>query len=154
MEMMTQAPVWVWPLFVGLLALGLRATRTRDVPRVVFFGLPLLALLGLNSVAGIATGPIIWWTFGLAWFVSAAGGWRFGRGWVLGREGSRVRMRGEWLTLLAVMVLFWANYAAAALQTVAPEILDSGLAVAGYAAVLALASGQFAGRSIAVLQLR
>ena len=50
----TETPVWVWPLFLLLLAVGLRARHERFVPVGLFYGLPLLGLSALNAVLGLS----------------------------------------------------------------------------------------------------
>jgi hypothetical protein len=40
----TETPIWVWPLFILLLVLGLRARPERAVPVGLFYGLPFLGI--------------------------------------------------------------------------------------------------------------
>lgn len=48
---LTGTPVWVWPLFAGLVFVGLRATRTRFVPVWLVYVLPLLGVLSMRALA-------------------------------------------------------------------------------------------------------
>tara|TARA_B110000977_G_C11051607_1_gene482558 strand:- start:1765 stop:2037 length:273 start_codon:yes stop_codon:yes gene_type:complete len=66
-EILTGTPLWVWPLFILLVVLGLRARHERMVPIVMFYALPLLGLSALNAVAGLSAGAVIWVVFVLAY---------------------------------------------------------------------------------------
>lgn len=46
-------PIWVFPLFLLLLILGLRASKTRRVPIAVIYALPLLGILTLNNIVSL-----------------------------------------------------------------------------------------------------
>jgi ACR3 family arsenite efflux pump ArsB len=64
-----------------------------------------------------------------------------------------VQLAGEGLTLCVMMLMFWANFAGGVLQTVAPQIYGSSLFHVIFVAVLATASGSFAGRAVRVWSL-
>lgn len=153
MAFFTQAPLWVWPLLVGLVFVGLRAMGERRVPIWMVFALPGLVVLALRTVAGLQPGPLGWTVFAVAWAVSAAGGYRIARRWVIAREGARLHLRGEGLTMVALMVIFWANFVAGVLQAIAPETLHSAIGIGVFAGLLAAASGQFAGRALFAARL-
>ena len=149
MEILINAPVWVWPLLIGLVVIGVRALRARRVPIWMVCLLPALGLLGVNSVAGLPEATVaVWLVFAVVWLASAAWGDRMARRLIVGRDGGRVHLRGEVVTLIAVMVLFWANFGAGVLEAVAPEVLSDATGAAVFAGVLAAASGQFAGRAL------
>ena len=152
MEFISRAPVWVWPLLLVMVFIGVRSMRPREVPVALLCMLPFLVLLALRSVAAIAPGAAVWGIFAACWAVSVAFGIRFARTWVIERVGAKVHVRGEYVTLITVMVLYWANFAAGVLQAVAPDILQSFVGGAVFAATLGLASGQFAGRTYAALR--
>jgi hypothetical protein len=69
---------------------------------------------------------------------------------LLGREGRRVRLKGESLTLLVMMVVFWANFAGGLTQAIAPQIYNDTGFHAVFAFILALSTGSFAGRALRV----
>ena len=74
-ELITQTPIWVWPLFILLVVLGLRARRERLVPLAMFYALPLLGFSALNAVIGLAAGPSIWVIFAVAYGAGIYGGY-------------------------------------------------------------------------------
>lgn len=148
MTMFTQAPFWIWPLLAVLVSVGLRAMRDRRVPTWMIYTLPVLVVLALHSVAGVEPGVPGWAVFALVWAGSAFVGYRLAHHWVIERVNRHVRLRAEVLTLVALMVIFWANFAAGVLEAVAPAILHSVIGIGVFAGLLAAASGQFAGRAL------
>lgn len=150
MSIFTEAPLWIWPLLAGLVSVGLRALRERRVPTWMIYALPVLVVLALRSVAGLEPGLPGWAVFVLVWAGSALVGYRLANRWVIERADGHVRLRGEALTLVALMVIFWANFAAKVLEAVAPATLHSAVGIGAFAGLLAAANGQFAGRALRV----
>lgn len=149
MTFVSNIPVWVLPLFLWLLFLGLRATRTRTVPIVLICALPLLGLLTVRNIASLA--PPLWIVM-LALAVYIFGAWlgmRAQRKWIIARHGMKLEVRGEWVTLAAMMVLFLAGFALGAATAIAPGIAANVVFAAAFCSVTALVSGQFLGRAIA-----
>lgn len=70
--------------------------------------------------------------------------------WVLGREGRKVRLAGESLTLTMMMLVFGANFVGGFLQSVGPNIYSSIWFGAIFAVVLGVSSGSFTGRALRV----
>ena len=66
-QLFTGAPVWVWPLLVGLIVVGVRAMRDREAPLWLIYTLPLMGVLSLNAVRGLPVGGSIWLVFVAAW---------------------------------------------------------------------------------------
>ena len=147
---LTETPVWVWPLFILLVVLGLRARHERMVPIALFYTLPLLGLSALNAVSGLSAGTAIWAVFAAAYGVGAYGGYLVQRHWVLGRVGTKVRLSGESLTLTMMMLVFGANFVGGFLEAVAPQIYAGPLFQGIFATVVAVSSGSFAGRALRV----
>ena len=147
---LTETPVWVWPLFILLVVLGLRARHERMVPIALFYTLPLLGLSALNAVSGLSAGTAIWAVFAAAYGVGAYGGYLVQRHWVLGRVGTKVRLSGESLTLTMMMLVFGANFVGGFLEAVAPQVYAGTLFQGIFAAVVAVSSGSFAGRALRV----
>lgn len=146
----TGTPIWVWPLFILLLVLGLRARHERMVPIGLFYALPLLGLSALSAVAGLSAGPFIWLVFAAAYAAGTYGGHLVQRHWVLGREGHKVRLAGESLTLIMMLLVFGANFVGGFLEAVAPQIYAGSMFQIIFAAVVALSSGSFTGRALRV----
>ena len=147
-QIITGAPIWVWPLLALLVLLGLRARHTRSVPVVLIYTLPLLAIMPLRSTAALEAAVWIWLVFAAAFIAGAWGGYSIQGKWLLGFEGQMVRLEGESLTLIVMMVVFWANFAGGILDAVAPEVYASSSFQAPFVAIIAASSGTFGGRAL------
>lgn len=141
-------PLWVWPLFLGLAALGGRAARDRSAPVLLVYALPLLGLLGLNRAQGLGEGAVA--LFVLAWAAGAALGWAAQPRWTLSRSARRVELSGEWWTMAAVMTLFWGNFALGLAEGLAPGATTGGWVPVAFALVAGAVSGTLAGRALRV----
>ena len=145
------APVWVWPLLLLLLALGLLSTRTRRSPIALMVLLPLLGLLSVNAILGLPQA-----SFAL---LPAFGGYALGtvwafrrqKRWILGFERGFVRLRGEWLTLITLMLVFWSNFTAGVAEAIGGDIYQSPLFSVLFALIIASVSGTFLGRTARVV---
>ncbi len=135
------APAWVYVLLVGLIVLGVRRLRTREMPVAVAL-LPSLAFL-LWSLMGVA---IFARTAGAvpaasAWAVGAAIGAASGvllpdrRG--LRLPGGRVRQPGSPVPLILYMSVFVVRFACGAWAAIVPAsaILATAIGIAVSAAV-------------------
>lgn len=149
-QILTGAPIWVWPLFIALVFVGMRARRERVVPVGLIYALPLLGIMAIRSVAGLPAAVWIWAVFAAAYAAGAWGGYLLQRAWVLGREAGKVRLAGESLTLTVMMLVFWANFAGGFMRAVVPDAYAGSLFHIIFAALLAISCGSFAGRALRV----
>jgi len=148
-------PVWVWGLFVALVALGLSQTRDREMTLVRVTVLPLvlvgLSLSGVLSAFGHAPLPLGGWAAG----VGAA--LVFGRQFVAVRgarwlaQTGRLYVPGSWLPLVLIVGLFCIKYVAGASLSMHPTLSTD----AAFAGLCSLAYGGFSGLFLArALSLR
>jgi hypothetical protein len=149
-QLFTGAPIWVWPLLVVLVMVGLRARHERTVPAVLLYALPILGVMAVRSTAALPAGAVIWGVFALAYLAGASGGFVMQRRWLLGREGNKVQLAGEGLTLFVMMVIFWANFAGGILQGAAPVVYNSNIFHIVFVTLVAICSGSFLGRALRV----
>lgn len=152
MEFLIGAPYWVWPLLAGLIVLGLQSTRQRSTKVRLVWIMPLLGLLGLRTVLALPVGPIAWGGFLIGYALATLYGFRLQKRWVLSRQGNSVLLAGEWLTLITIMVTFWATFLRGVLDAVAPETLTQLSFVLPFTLVLGLCSGLFLGRALRVIK--
>src|SRR5262245_19256691 len=125
LQIVTNMPLWVWPLMLFVLWLGLQGLRPRVIP---VWRLAILPVVGLTtSLAGIvqsmdpaaaATG----WSLALLAFLPL--GWTFGQGRpVRLRPGDgRLEMAGGWFGLLFGVSIFAVRYAMGVLFGVLPAL--------------------------------
>ncbi|SHJ15499.1 hypothetical protein SAMN05444000_105180 [Shimia gijangensis] len=144
------APVWVWPVLMCLVWLGLKATKERTVSTWPIYIMPMVGVLSLNAVRGLDGGGGIWVAFVFAYLVGMRLGRRFQPGVVLSKSQGQVTLSGEWATFLVLMVVFWMNFAGGIAQAIAPEVYTSFGFHAVFAVIAGLAAGSFAGRAIGV----
>ncbi len=148
----TGAPLWVWPLLVGLVFVGLKASKDRTTLTLPIYFLPLLGLLSLNAVNGLSVEPKVWVLFAATYWIGATFGFRFQSSVVLGRSGKSITLKGEWVTMLALMVIFWLNFVGGVFKAVSPDIYTSSGFHLVFAAIAGLVAGSFFGRALWVFR--
>ena len=102
-DVLTHTPIWVWAIFLFILAMGYQRTRDRVLPLWRLLLLPaIMALLAISGLAGAGLASLPAILVGIA-----VGGVS---GWLLEREGAtrrlpdgRVWLRGEWWSLAQVV---------------------------------------------------
>lgn len=148
LSILTQIPLWVFPVFLGLLVIGARASHERSAPVLLIHALPLIGLLTLHRAQEMGEAAVA--ALALGWLAGAALGWALQPRWTIARDARRVRLRGEWVTLASVMILFFSSFALGMAEGIAPgSTASNGLALAfglGAGAV----SGSLAGRALRV----
>ncbi|THD72920.1 hypothetical protein E7681_13425 [Thalassobius vesicularis] len=148
MTVLANVPLWVWPLFVLLLIVGLRATRPRRAPLALVLALPLLGVLSLRSLSTLPDPMIVWPIWAIAILLGTALGHRLQTRWLISRDGPWLQLRGEWLTLATAMLIFWSNFAGGVMRVLAADALSGAPFQTGFALVLGLCAGTFLGRAI------
>lgn len=146
------APIWVWPLLIGLIALGLLSSRDRTTPVALYYGLPFIGLLSLNSIASLPQPSTAWIGFALGYVVGVAYGYARQPRWIVGFQGRKVRLRGEWLTMAVLMITFWSNFVGGTVLAISPETYASPTFIGAMTVVIGAAGGAFLGRSVRVLR--
>jgi len=147
-------PLFVLPLFALLMFLGLKARQKRAAPVALFYGLPLLVIMALRSVLALPVGDWVWGLFAVLYVIGAFGGYVAQGRWILGYVGNKVQLGGENLTLLVMMVLFWANFVSGAFSALAPCAFGSPLFHVVFVICVATSSGSFLGRAARVIRRR
>ena len=145
------APVWVWPLFVLLLFIGYKASKPRQTSVILFYFLPLLGLIPINSLVQLPFQALAWVCFGIGCVAGVFGGYALQNKWLLGKHGRIVSLSGEWFTMLVLMVIFWMNFANGMMKTVSPGIYFTEGFIALFSLLAGAASGSFLGRVLKVL---
>ena len=145
------APIWVWPLLVALIALGVSRIRERDLPVWRLLLLPAI-LAGMSLVTAlsgqIGSGGLL--VLAAAGALGAFCGWISLRGLVPVRlAGGRVRVRGEVLSLIAILGIFASRFAEGAMKTVAPHLLQEPGFTELFIAVPVFLAALMAARSLA-----
>ncbi|WP_293449856.1 hypothetical protein [Planktotalea sp.] len=148
----SNVPIWVFPLFIVLLVLGLRASKDRSVSIALIYLLPLLGILTFRNILALSPPIWVWAVAALTYACGITLGMALQNRWSVERGARLVKLRGEWATLTAMMIIFAAGFVNGALSTTMPALTQTGVFTAGFAAINCLASGQFLGRAIATLR--
>jgi len=150
MEILTKTPVWVWPLFVLLVVIGLRAAHDRWVPATVIYFLPLLGLLSINNMLALPNQVVVWVLFIAVYALGLLFGVRLQGAWLLGRKGHRIHVSGEWVTMTTIVAVSLASFFNGLLVAIAPEVVALPAVYLGLTALKGFISGIFIGRAICV----
>lgn len=147
---LTSIPIWLYPLFLGLIWVGLRASRARRTRPILLYALPLLGGLSLSRALSLAQVESALAALLIAYAVGGLIGYRFQGRWIAGRDAQHVQLRGEWVTMITAMGLFFLNFATGMAQGMAPAILAGNEAAVAFGTVAGLLSGSLAGRALRV----
>ena len=145
-------PLWVFPLFALLLFLGLRASKTRRVPIALIYGLPLLGVLTLRNILVLDAPSWIWVIAALAYGIGIFFGMRWQRAWIIARHENMVELKGEWVTLTAMMLIFLSGFVNGFLSATMPELTQSAVFLVIFTSFTCAPAGQFLGRAITTLR--
>lgn len=148
MPTLQHIPLWVFGLFIGLVALGWLQTRTRQVRKLQLLG----AKVALTVVTLISVVQLWWPTL---WLVIALISWALTGlfvSWALSRRTApagasynpatqRFTLPGSWLPLALFMAIFTCKFVVGTLNAIAPETMRSLQAAIGISALYGLLSG-------------
>ncbi|WP_045826789.1 DUF6622 family protein [Teredinibacter turnerae] len=129
MELLTKTPVWVYVLFVTLLALGFSQTRTRKPPLAVPFILPVLMSL-YSAVDTVLHFSADGRGLGIA-IVSATCAWGYVRksriadGIIYLPEEKRFEIKGSFTPLIIILCIFTVKYIHGAISALRPELAQT-----------------------------
>jgi hypothetical protein len=161
MHFLQHIPLWVFGLFIGLVALGLLQTRTLQVRKLQLLGTKVaLTVVTLISVVQL------WWP--TPWLAIALSSWALTgllASWALGQSTApagasynpstqRFTLPGSWLPLALFMAIFACKFVVGMLNAIAPETLRSLQAAIGISALYGLLSGIVIARVWRLLKLR
>ncbi|MEM8980155.1 MAG: hypothetical protein AAGD04_11770 [Pseudomonadota bacterium] len=147
------APVWVWPIFFVLVAIGVMSMRPRKTSVVPYIFYPLFGLTAIGGIQALAHAPLNWIVFGLAYALGLGLAFRWQDRLILAKERWRLSLKGERITLVILMVIFFSNFVNGVLEAVAPEAQATSLFTVVFAGLIGACSGSFTGRALRVLTL-
>ena len=150
--MWSHIPVWVFAILLGLIAIGLRQTRTRVVKPAVLVsvatGLLVYSAWGVTSAFGWQPAPLLAWAVGLSVALGLLMRWVAPQGLV--RQGRTVQVPGSWLPMALLLSIFLAKFALGMANGVGAGFVQATWFVLLASAVFGLLSGSFAARALAV----
>jgi len=151
-QILIHTPLWVYGLFIVLVAFGFQQTRSRNVNAVLAYFLPFgmiaLSLAGINSSFGIKPAPIAMWAIGLL-IVTVIGIKHFRDDRVTFTRSSRsFFIPGSWTPFFVIMAIFFTKYAFAVIHAFDAEIVTTNAFVAALSLAYGCFSGYFASRAV------
>jgi hypothetical protein len=161
MQTLQHIPLWVFGLFIGLVALGWLQTRTRQVRKQQLLGVKVaLTVVTLVSVVQL------WWP--TPWLAIALSSWALtglSVSWALSQSAApagasfnpatqRFTLPGSWMPLALFMAIFACKFVVGMLSAVAPEHIRSLPAAIGISALYGLLSGIVIARVWRLLKLQ
>lgn len=150
--MWSHIPVWVFAILLGLIAIGLRQTRTRVVKPAVLVsvatGLLVYSARGVTSAFGVQPAALLAWATGLALALGLLMRWVAPQGLV--RQGQAVQVPGSWLPMALLLSIFLAKFALGMANGLGASFVQATWFVVLSSAVFGLLSGSFAARAWAV----
>jgi hypothetical protein len=151
-QILIHTPLWVYGLFVVLVAFGLQQTRSRNVNAVLAYFLPFgmiaLSLAGINSNFGIKPAPIAMWALGLL-IITVLGFKHFRDDRVTFTRSSRsFFIPGSWTPFFVIMAIFFTKYMFAVMHAFDVEIVTTKAFVAALSLACGCFSGYFSSRAV------
>lgn len=151
-QILIHTPLWVYGLFIVLVAFGLQQTRSRNVNGVLAYFLPVgmiaLSLAGINSSFGIKPAPLAMWAIGLL-IVTVIGFKRFRDDRVKFTRSSRsFFIPGSWTPFFVIMAIFFTKYVFAVMHAFDAEIVTTKAFVAALSLAYGCFSGYFSSRAV------
>ena len=161
MQTLQHIPLWVFGLFIALVALGLLQTRTRQVRK-----LQLLSAKVALTVVTLISVVQLWWP--TPWLAIALSSWALtglSVSWALSQSAApagasfnpatqRFTLPGSWMPLALFMAIFACKFVVGMLSAVAPEHIRSLPAAIGISALYGLLSGIVIARVWRLLKLQ
>lgn len=157
MQILRGTPLWVLPLFLGLIFLGYLQSRPRDVAPAMVAILPLalggFSLSRVLSVFGPEALALAAWVAGTAaaLLLNRALKQPAGARW---SAGGTFHVPGSWAPLVLMMTLFFARYALAVSQVMTPVLVRSPGFGAAASFGFGLLSGIFLARALRIWSQR
>ncbi|CAN5161544.1 hypothetical protein BH10PSE9_BH10PSE9_04920 [soil metagenome] len=152
-------PLWVWPLFLGLIGLGLVQAWDRNLPGPLVLALPLVMVAysayGIIATFGLDPRALAAWCAGiLATIVLNQSVFGIPHGVVRDPRHWRFLVLGSLLPLAVIMAIFWTRFALGVLAGMSPATIAVPSFVIGVAFWLGLCAGFFPARTIRILGAR
>ncbi len=147
-----RAPIWVWPLLTWMIWEGVSAMRARRVAIWVYWMLPFFALISVRGRLEAAAPEVDLPVYAAAYVLGLAFGHWFQGRVLIERLAKQVAVKGEPVTLIMLMIIFWMNFVSGVITAISPDLMESYVTIAILAAIGGAVSGQFAGRALRVLR--
>lgn len=144
-------PVWVPFLLCFLVWIGFVSSKEREAPKIIYYLFPLLILVSLVRVSTLPHATIAWSVFVIGTLIGAMVGYRLQGKWLVADLGNRVRVSGEWFTMVTVLAIFLIQFSNGAVGGISPSTASTTWFVALVGLIVSIATGTFLGRAFRVI---
>ena len=152
LRILSHTPVWVFALFAGLLVFDLLQTRTRNVRKILAYGLPAgmvaLSLSGIRSSFELTLLPMACWAFGLIVATLFVYMLFPNKGMSFSAQSNTFHVPGSWTPLAVIMAIFLTKYAYAVVRALDAALADSPLTATALSLAYGCFSGYFCARAL------
>jgi uncharacterized membrane protein len=159
-QILSNTPLWVWPLLAALIWLGLSQAkaRTASFTRITVVPLAMTAFSLWGTVSAFGASPMfgyvmLAWMFGTAVMLAVVAPMEVPRGTTYDVESRTFGLPGSWAPMLLILGIFLIRYSVGATLTFQPGLARDGLFPLVAGALYGLFSGIFAGRAARLWRL-
>lgn len=153
-EIITNTPLWVWPLLLFLLYRGYQQSQDRTVglsklgiiPAIFLF----LGLSGLINAFGAEQVNLTLWAVGIGLAVLLHLKLELPRGVRFSPQDQTFHVPGSWQPLVLMLTIFCAKFAVGVIVGMQLPIADTAAFAATVSLVYGLLGGMFLGRAVVV----
>jgi hypothetical protein len=157
MAILQHTPVWVYVLFFALLILGWMQSRDRVVPYFRAFILPCMMMLfsiyGVVAAFGMSIG-IVAWSIGMMIVLALGIRIRAFYNAVFMEEHKAFAIKGSWLWLALMMIIFWLKFAVGVALARQLEIVYEPWFILSISLCYGLLSGVFLVRMVILWKIK
>lgn len=151
-DILQHTPLWVFGVFVALVALGARRIRATTIGVRQLLILPLAmagySLFGLTHAVGTDLVPLAAWGAMYAAALAVAALRPTDPAVQYSPTTRSIHIPGSWVPLTLMMTIFFLRYAVAVALAIHPTLHTDTISVACIAALYGLTSGAFAARAL------
>jgi hypothetical protein len=157
LQIFQKAPFWVWPLFLVLIALGLRQARSRSVPPqpVIVISTAMLCLSGYGVISAFQGSAVALMAWAGMLSLTLLGCQKMGypQGWQFDAQARRMHVPGSWLPMALYLAIFSIKFAVGAALAIQPSLAQKAQFALPVSTLYGLLSGIFAARALHALRL-
>jgi hypothetical protein len=157
-DIFLKAPLWVWPLFAGLIFLGWMQSHSRSMSpwRIIMISCAALCLSGYGVIAAFHGSPyalMVWLTVVImTTLVCQKMG--YPQGWQLDTHTHRIQVPGSWLPMALYLTIFMVKFACGIALALRPMLAARAQFSLPISALYGLLSGIFAARAWHAMKLQ
>jgi hypothetical protein len=157
LQIFQKAPIWVWPLFLILIALGFKQSRSRSVPPqpLIIISTAMLCLSGYGVISAFQGSALalMAWAGMLSLTLLTCQKMGYPQGWQFDAQARRMHVPSSWLPMALYLAIFSIKFAMGAMPVIRPSLSQQAHFALPVSALYGLLSGIFAARALHALRI-